>query len=176
MALAEEEYSTGLAFIERAQQIYAKQPETVPLLVAALLDTQASIELAQKHIEQAISTYRRALDLHIQILGQKDFDLIDPLEHLAKAYLAQKEDWQAEKYLFQALSIYQEEQRPEDILLDSVLNSLAEIEIRRKHLDIARSYLDRSRAIREQALDNYDPRTIEMVQKIARITHTQVEL
>ncbi|GCE03097.1 tetratricopeptide repeat protein [Dictyobacter aurantiacus] len=114
------------------------------------------------------------MEIHIQVVGEEQPELIDPLEHLARAYSAQEEYVRAQQYLLQALAIYQEAGRPEDMLLDSVLNSLAEIEIARGHPALARNYLDRSRAIRELTLGQNNPRTIEVAQKLASISTSQM--
>jgi tetratricopeptide (TPR) repeat protein len=131
--------------------------------------------MAQHHFEQAITTSTQAFDLRVQILGDKHQDLVESLSHLASVYLAQKEYQRAEPYLLQALSLYQEAQRPEDMILDPVLNGLAEIEIARERLEMAQNYLDRSRAIRELALGQSDPRTIEIIRKLTSIADTNMK-
>lgn len=172
IALVQEQFTEALALLERAQCIYANQPED--LTFATVLDTLASIETAQQQYSQAISTYTRALELRRQILGEEHVDLVENLNNLAGLYLKRKEYHQAERHLLQALSIYQEEQRPEDMMLDPVLNGLAEVEIAREHFDMARIYLDRSRAIRELTLGHSDPRTTEVVQRLASLAKAQV--
>ena len=172
VALAEKEYSTGLTLLTRAQQIAAQQSSPDPLQLAALLDTAAAIAQAQQLFEKATNLYKQALEFSIRVLGEKEPELIDPLEHLAQAYSKQHEYQQARQYLLQALAIYQETERPEDMLLDPVLNSLADLELACEHPALARSYLDRSRAIRELALGEHDPRTLEIIQKVKHIPNT----
>ncbi|MEO7021410.1 MAG: tetratricopeptide repeat protein [Ktedonobacteraceae bacterium] len=173
VALAQEQLTEALALLERAQSISANQAKPDNLALAAVLDTLASVEIAQQHTEQAIATYQRALDLRRRTLGKEHLDLVKNLSNLATLYLALAQSHQAEPLLLQALFIYQNAQKPEDLTLDPVLNSLAEIALERQQFAKAKMYLERLRAIRGLALGQADPRTTEVVQKLAGISHAQ---
>lgn len=169
IALADEQLPEACALLERAQTIYASQPAPENLARAALLDTLASVEIAQQHYERAVAAYKQALELRTQMLGDEHLELIENLSGLATLYLKLGQTRQAEPLLLRVLYIHQRMQKPEDFVLDPVLNGLADIEIEREHFDMARMYLERSRAIRELALGQDDPRTREVWQKLAEV-------
>lgn len=164
VAFTQERLSESTALLERAQHLLADQPECS--VHAAVLDTLATLEGAQQRYEQAIAVSKRALKAR-QRLKQKLFPRVENLNTIATFYRALGQTSQAELFLAQALASYQQEYRPEDLALDPVLTQLAEIEIERSQVSKARMYLERVRAIRGLAWGGGDPRTKEVVKRLA---------
>ena len=106
-------------------------------------------------------------------LGEDHLGIVENLNNLAALYLAQGQLQQAETLLLQALALYQKVQKPEDLLLDPVLNSLAQIEKERQNLAKALMYLERLRAIRQLVLGQTNPRTLEVAQEITELARVQ---
>lgn len=164
VAFAQEHLSESTTLLERAQHLLADQPACS--VHAAVLDTLATLEGARQRYEQAIVVSKRALKVR-QRLKQKLFPCVENLNTIATFYLALGQTSQAESCLAQALALYQQEYRPEDLALDPVLTQLAEIEIERGQVAKARMYLERVRAIRGLAWGGGDPRTREIVKRLA---------
>jgi tetratricopeptide (TPR) repeat protein len=150
--------------LERAYQIIAAPPASSVL--ASILDTLAALEAAQQHYEQAIDFSRRALEVRHR-LKQNLTHLVENLNTIATFYLALGKASEAEMILSQALTLYQQAHRPEDLALHPVLTNLAAIEIEQQQAAKARMYLERARAISVLAWGGGDPRTKEIVQKLA---------
>jgi tetratricopeptide (TPR) repeat protein len=169
VALAQEHIAEASALLERAQQLLSEQPESSTH--AAVLDTLTALEGAQQRYEQAIAVSKQALEIR-QRLEQKLTRRVENLDAIATLYLALGKSDDAERYLSQALVWYQQEGRPEDLALDCALTKLADIEVERGRVLQARMYLERVRAIRELAWGGGDPRTKEIVQRLAGLSFT----
>lgn len=164
VALAQGQLAEALELLERAQGQAAVQDEAKSLAWAAMLETLAQAHEARQNYEQAERAASKALETRESILGSEHLDLIENLNMLARLKRDLGERDESEKLLRRALFCYQREKKPEDMRLDPVLKSLAEIETERERFDVARMYLLRLRAIRGLALSADDPRVQEMEQ------------
>ncbi len=169
VALAQEHIAEASALLERAQQLLSEQPESSTH--AAVLDTLTTLEGTQQRYEQAIAVSKQALEIRHR-LKQKLTRRVENLDAIATLYLVLGKSDDAERYLSQALVWYQQEGRPEDLALASVLTKLADIEIERGRVLQARMYLERVHAIRMLAWGGGDPRTKEIVQRLAGLSQT----
>lgn len=171
VALAQEHISEAAALLERAQHLLDDQPE-IPTH-ADVLDTLADVEGTQQRYEQAIAVSEQALEVRRR-LKQKLTRRAENLNIIATFYLALGQIDRAEEYFSQALALYQQEGRPEDLALDCALTSLADIEIERGHTLEARMYLERVYSIRVLAWGGGDPRTKEIDQRLAGFLPTSL--
>lgn len=167
VALAEGKRVEALEMLERAQLYGAERDEAGSLEWAEMLETMAEVYEAGQEYRQAERAARKALEMRERILGNKHLDLIENLSTLARLDRKLGEVEEAEKLLLHVLYIYQRENKPEDMRLDLVLKSLAEIEAERERFVAAKMYLQRIRAIRELTLNEDDPRIQEIRQMLA---------
>ena len=173
IALAEGNRVEALDLLAPLQEPTANQEPTARLEWAELLETLGSVREAGGEYEQAEQAASKALELRERLVGRESLELIENLSDLARFHLALGKEEEAEKLLLRALYSYQREQKPEDMRLDPVLQSLAEIEIRRQRFDMARMYQQRIRAIRALTLSENDPRILEIEERLSENERTQ---
>lgn len=168
------QFDEALALIERAQSIYEKR-EPEGLALADVLDNLVIIANVQERYEQAISIAQRSLDIRMRILGDDHMGLVENLSSLATLHLMVEQPNQAEPLLLHALTIYQNAEAPEDLVLDLVLTDLATITMERAQYWQAKMYLEQSCAIRTRVLGDGSPDLAEVLDRLASIAIAEEE-
>jgi len=131
------------------------------------------VEMAREAYPLALEHVERALSIRRHLLGNENLKLVENLIQLATLYLITGQKEKSEPLLLQTLAIYQQAQKPDDLMLDPALSILALLAQEHGHIWQATMYVERLRKIRSQVWGDTSQEMAEIWTRLALLASAE---